>query len=294
MSIFKGVGVALVTPMNENGLNLPEYGRLIDHVIAGGATALFVGGTTGEPATMTEEERISMFRYAVKKADGRVPVIIGTGSNNTAAAVRMSRIAEAEGADGLLVVTPYYNKCTQNGLVEHYTAIADAVNIPLVLYNVPTRTGVRIQPATALRLSEHPNIAAIKDASENIDDLLEMCRVCRGKLDIYSGNDSYTVFLMALGALGVVSVVANVVPDRMTAITNACFDGDYEKARELAFALDPLAKALFYEVNPIPTKKALEYIGIRAGKPRLPLTELEPAHAEMLRKVMTDLGVIKA
>ncbi len=293
MSIFKGVGVALVTPMDENGINFPEYGRLIDRVLAGGATALFVGGTTGEPATMTKEERISMFRFAVKHAAGRAPVIIGTGSNNTASAVEMSRIAEAEGADGLLVVTPYYNKCTQNGLVAHYTAIADAVNIPLVLYNVPTRTGVRIQPATALRLSEHPNIRAIKDASENIDDLLEMCRVCRGKLDIYSGNDSYTVFLMALGALGVVSVVANVVPDRMRAITDACFAGDYAAARELAFALDPLAKALFCEVNPIPTKKALELIGIKAGKPRLPLTELEPAHTEMLAKVMKELGVIE-
>ncbi len=292
MSIFKGVGVALVTPMDENGINLTEYGKLIDHVINGGAKAIFVGGTTGEPCTMTTEERIQMFRFAVKHTAKRVPVIIGTGSNNTANAVEMSKIAEREGADGLLVVTPYYNKCTQNGLIAHYTAIADAVNIPLVLYNVPTRTGVRIQPATALKLSEHPNIAAIKDASENIDDLLEMCRVCRGKLDIYSGNDSYTVFLMALGAIGVVSVVANVVPDRMTAVTDACFAGDFAKARELAFNLDPLAKALFCEVNPIPTKKALEYIGIKAGKPRMPLTELEPAHAESLKKVMTDLGII--
>ena len=293
MSIFKGVGVALVTPMNDNGIDFTEYGKLIDHVIGGGASALFVGGTTGEPSTMTKEERVSMFRFAVRHTDGRVPVIIGTGSNNTASAVEMSRIAEAEGADGLLVVTPYYNNCTQNGLVAHYTAIADAVNIPLVLYNVPTRTGVRIQPSTALRLSEHPNIAAIKDASENVDDLLEMCRLCRGKLDIYSGNDSYTVFLMALGAIGVVSVVANVVPDRMVAVTNACFAGDYAKARELAFELDPLAKALFCEVNPIPTKKALEYIGIKAGKPRMPLTEIEPAHAEMLKKTMIDLGIIK-
>ena len=292
MSIFKGVGVALVTPMDDKGINFPEYGRLIDHVIAGGASALFAGGTTGEPATMTMEERIQLFRFAVRHTAGRVPVIIGTGSNNTASAVEMSRIAEAEGADGLLVVTPYYNKCTQNGLVAHYNAIADAVNIPIVLYNVPTRTGVRIKPETAVKLSEHPNIVALKDASENIDDLLEMCRLCRGKLDIYSGNDSYTVFLMALGALGVVSVVANVVPDRMTAITNACLAGDYVKARELAFALDPLAKALFTEVNPIPPKKALEYIGIKAGKPRMPLTELEPAHAEQLKKVMEDLGVI--
>lgn len=292
MSIFKGVGVALVTPMDDKGINFPEYGRLIDHVIAGGASALFAGGTTGEPATMTMEERIQLFRFAVRHTAGRVPVIIGTGSNNTASAVEMSRIAEAEGADGLLVVTPYYNKCTQNGLVAHYNSIADAVNIPIVLYNVPTRTGVRIKPETAVKLSEHPNIVALKDASENIDDLLEMCRLCRGKLDIYSGNDSYTVFLMALGALGVVSVVANVVPDRMAAITNACLADDYVKARELAFALDPLAKALFTEVNPIPTKKALEYIGIKAGKPRMPLTELEPAHAEQLKKVMENLGVI--
>lgn len=292
MSIFKGVGVALVTPMTEDGINFDEYGRLIDHVIAGGADSVIVGGTTGEPSTMTEEERVAMFRYAVKKVAGRVPVIIGTGSNNTAAAVKMSRIAEKEGADGLLVVTPYYNKCTQGGLIAHYTAIADAVDIPIVLYNVPTRTGLKIAPATAARLSEHKNIVAIKDAGENVDDLLAMCKECHGKLDIYSGNDSYTVFLMALGAAGVISVVANVVPERMKAITDACFAGDFAKARELSFAIDPLAKGLFMEVNPIPTKKALEYIGINAGKPRLPLTEMEPANAEKLKKIMQDLGII--
>ena len=292
MSIFKGVGVALVTPMTEDGINFDEYGRLIDHVIAGGADALIVGGTTGEPTTMTEEERVAMFRYAVKKADHRVPVIIGSGSNNTAAAVKMSMIAEKEGADGLLVVTPYYNKCTQNGLIAHYTAIADAVNIPIVLYNVPTRTGLKIAPATAAKLSEHKNIVAIKDAGENVDDLLAMCKECHGKLDIYSGNDSYTVFLMALGAQGVISVVANVAPAAMKGITDACFAGDYAKARELSFKIDPLAKGLFMEVNPIPTKKALEYIGIKAGKPRLPLTEMEPEHAEKLKSIMKDLGLI--
>ena len=270
MSIFKGVGVALVTPMTEDGIAFDEYGKLLDHVIEGGADAVIVGGTTGEPSTMTEEERVAMFRYAVKKVNHRVPVIIGTGSNNTANAVKMSRIAEAEGADGLLVVTPYYNKCTQGGLIAHYTAIADAVNVPIVLYNVPTRTGLRIAPATAAKLSEHKNIVAI-----------------------YSGNDSYTVFLMALGAIGVISVVANVVPGEMKKITDACFAGKYDEARAMSFRLDPLAKALFMEVNPIPTKKALEYIGIHAGKPRLPLTEMEPAHAEQLRKVMTDLGIIK-
>lgn len=293
MSIFKGVGVALVTPMTEDGIAFDEYGKLLDHVIEGGADSVIVGGTTGEPATMTEEERISMFRYAVKKVAHRVPVIIGTGSNNTAAAVRMSKIAEAEGADGLLVVTPYYNKCTQDGLIAHYTAIADAVSLPIMLYNVPTRTGLRIAPSTAAKLSEHKNIVAIKDASENIDDLLAMCRECAGKLDIYSGNDSYTVFLMALGALGVVSVVANVAPRQMKEVTDACFAGDYAKARALSFRLDPLAKAMFSEVNPIPAKKAVELIGIKAGKPRLPLTELTPEHTEQLKKVMADLGIIK-
>lgn len=293
MSIFKGVGVALVTPMTETGINFDEYGKLLEHVISGGADAVIVGGTTGEPSTMTEEERIGLFRFAVNKVNHRIPVIIGTGSNNTASAIKMSRIAEKEGADGLLVVTPYYNKCTQNGLIAHYTAIADSVNIPIVLYNVPTRTGLKITPATAVKLSEHKNIVAIKDAGENVDDLLAMCRECRGKLDVYSGNDSYTVFLMALGAIGVISVVANVAPQEMKKITDACFAQDYAKARELSYRIDPLAKALFMEVNPIPTKKALEYIGIKAGKPRLPLTEMEPEHAQTLKGIMKDLGLIK-
>lgn len=292
MSVFKGVGVALVTPMKKDRIDFDEYGKLLEHVIAGGADAVIVGGTTGEPSTMTEEERVELFRYAVKKVDRRVPVVIGTGSNNTASAVHMSRVAEKEGADALLVVTPYYNKCTQGGLIAHYTAIADAVDIPIVLYNVPTRTGLKIAPATAVELSKHKNIVAIKDAGENVDDLLAMCKECRGKLDVYSGNDSYTVFLMALGAVGVISVVANVVPDRMKKITDACFAGDYETARDLSYTLDPLAKALFMEVNPIPTKKALEYIGIHAGKPRLPLTEMEPAHAEQLKAIMKDLKII--
>lgn len=293
MSIFKGVGVALVTPMNEKGIDYEEFGKLIDHTINGGVSALIVGGTTGEPSTMTKDERVEMFRWAVKYTNKRVPVIIGTGSNDTKTAIEMSKIAEKEGADGLLVVTPYYNKCTQKGLIAHYTAIADAVNIPIILYNVPSRTGVRIASTTAVELSKHKNIVAIKDASDVLDDLLLMCRDCYGKLDIYSGNDSYTTLLMALGAKGVISVVANVVPDRMSAITNACLANDYITARELAYKLDPLAKALFCEVNPIPTKKALEFIGIKAGTPRLPLTELEPAHAEMLKKVMQDLEIIK-
>lgn len=293
VNFFRGTATAMITPFTQTGVNYDALERMIEFQIENGTDALLILGTTGEPATMTEAEKEEVMRFSVKKIAGRAKVIFGSGSNSTAHAVEASIKAEALGADGLLAVTPYYNKCTQNGLVAHYTAIADAVNIPLVLYNVPTRTGVRIQPSTALRLSEHPNITAIKDASENVDDLLEMCRLCRGKLDIYSGNDSYTVFLMALGAIGVVSVVANVVPDRMVAVTNACFAGDYAKARELAFELDPLAKALFCEVNPIPTKKALEYIGIKAGKPRMPLTEIEPAHAEMLRKTMIDLGIIK-
>ena len=293
MSIFKGVGVALVTPMTEDGINFDEFGKLIEHVITGGVSAIFVGGTTGEPSTMTENERIELFRYAVKKVNGRIKVYAGTGANNTATAVKMSQIAQREGVDGLLVVTPYYNKCTQNGLYEHYKMINDAVDIPIVLYNVPTRTCVRISPSTALRLSELKNIKAIKDASENVDDLLAMCQTVGDKLDIYSGNDSYTVFLMSLGAVGVVSVVGNVYPSAMVKITDYCFAGDYKSARELSFKLDPLAKALFMEVNPIPSKKALEFLGIKAGKPRLPLTEMEKQNADHLKKVMQDLKLIK-
>lgn len=292
MSIFKGVGVALVTPFTDDGVNYEEFGKLIEHVISGGADALFVGGTTGEPSTMTLEERTGIISYAVKKAAKRVPVIAGTGGNNTAEAVEMSKRAESLGADGLLVVTPYYNKCTQNGLILHYTAIADAVNIPIVLYNVPTRTCVNILPETAVLLSKHKNIVAIKDASEDIDHMLAMCRLCEGKLDIYSGNDTYTTFLMSIGAVGVVSVAANVIPDKMKKITDACFKNDYAAARKVAWEIDALVKALFIEVNPIPTKKALQLMGINAGLPRLPLTELTPEHTEAVKKAMKGLGLI--
>ena len=291
-SIFKGVGVALVTPFSKDGVNFDELGKLLEHVISGGANAVIACGTTGEPSTMSKDERISVIRYVLKKVNGRIPVLAGTGANDTNAAIDMSKIAESEGVDGLLLVTPYYNKCTQKGLIAHYTAIADAVNIPIMLYNVPTRTCVNIAPETALALSSHKNIVAIKDASENVDNLLAMCRICEGKLDIYSGNDTYTSFLMSLGAVGVVSVAANVIPDKMKQITDFCFAGKYGDARKVAWEIDPLVKALFIEVNPIPTKKALQLLGINAGLPRLPLTELTDESTAVLKKTMKDLKLI--
>lgn len=292
MSIFKGVGVALITPFGSDGVNYTEFGKLIEHVISGGADALVVGGTTGEPSTMTRDERVEAIRFVVEKTAKRVPVIAGTGGNNTAEAVEMSRTAETLGVDGLLVVTPYYNKCTQGGLIVHYNAIADAVNIPIMLYNVPTRTCLNIAPETALELSKHKNIVAIKDASENVDHLLAMCRICEGKLDIYSGNDTYTSFLMALGSVGVISVAANIIPREMKKITDCCFAGDYNGARKVAWEIDELVKALFIEVNPIPTKKAAQLIGIDAGLPRLPLTELTNEHTAVLKKAMKGLKLI--
>ena len=292
MSIFKGVGVALVTPFNSNGVNYDEFGKLLEHVLGGGADAVIVCGTTGEPSTMTKDERLSVIRFAVKKINGRVPVIAGTGANDTLAAIEMSKLAEAEGADGLLIVTPYYNKCTQKGLIAHYTAIADAVSISIILYNVPTRTCVNILPETAAALSSHKNIVAIKDASENVDHLLAMCRVCDGKLDIYSGNDTYTSFLMSLGSVGVISVAANVIPNKMKQITDLCFAGKYGDARKIAWEIDPLVKAMFIEVNPIPTKKALQLMGINAGLPRLPLTELSDDGTAVLKKEMKALKLI--
>lgn len=292
-SIFKGVGVALVTPFTEDGVNYDEFGKLIDNVVSGGVDALIVGGTTGEPSTMTMEERKGIIEFAVKKANKRVPVVAGTGGNNTASAIEMSKIAEELGVDGLLIVTPYYNKCTQAGLIAHYTAIANAVELPIILYNVPTRTCVNIAPATALELSKIDNIVAIKDASENVDHLLEMCKLVDGKLDIYSGNDTYTSFLMSIGSVGVISVAANVIPEKMKSITDLCFAGDYISARKIAWEIDSLVKALFIEVNPIPTKKALALMGMATDIVRMPLTPLSDASTTVLSKAMQELGLIK-
>lgn len=292
MSLFNGVGVAMVTPFSETGVNYAETERLVEHIIAGGAAALFALGTTGEPSTMTAAEREEFLQFVILTVHGRIPVYAGTGSNATADAVTKSRRAETLGADGILVVTPYYNKCTQNGLFAHYKAVNDAVGIPIIAYNVPTRTRVNIEPETGARLAELKNVVALKEASGDIDQMLAMAAAIDGKMDWYSGDDSLTSVAMSLGAKGVISVAANVIPREMKALTDLCAENRYPEAAKLQFKLAPFMKALFSEVNPIPAKKALEYIGIKAGAPRLPLTEMEPAHAETLLKVMRQLNIV--
>ncbi len=293
MELFGGVGVALITPMNEKGIDYAETEKLLEHTLSGGADALFALGTTGEPSTLTAAERTGFLQFVLKTVRGRVPVFAGTGSNNTADAVEKSVSAERLGADGLLVVTPYYNKCTQNGLYEHYKKIDEAVGIPIVVYNVPPRTRVNIEPATAVRLAGLKNVRALKEANGEIDHMLDMMAAVKDTgLTVYSGDDSLTSVAMSLGAKGVISVAANIVPAEMKKLTDLCAAGDYAAAAAQQLRLLPFLRALFCEVNPIPAKKAAEFIGIRAGKPRLPLTEMEPAHAERLRRTLIDLGVI--
>ena len=293
MSVFHGVGVAMITPFDDNGINFDEFGRMIDYLIERKADALVVCGTTGEPATMTADERRAAIGFAVKKVAGRVPVIAGCGCNNTAETVKNAREAQSLGADALLVVTPYYNKCTQNGLFLHYFAVAEAVDIPVIVYNVPSRTGVNLLPATMLRLSAVKNVAGIKEASGNVEQLQELIRVVGDKTDVYLGEDSLTYLGMTLGAKGVISVVANVAPLLIHEITANAENGDFSAARDAQLKALPLIRALFSEVNPIPVKKAMNYLGFNAGTPRLPLTEMEDAHAEVMRSEMRELGLIK-
>lgn len=294
MSLFKGCGVALVTPFDKNGnLNQDALDALLTHVIDGGADALFACGTTGEPSTMTVDERETVIKACVKKAAGRIPVYAGSGANNTREAVELSERFSALGVDGLLVVTPYYNKCTQEGAFLHYKAVSDAVKVPVIAYNVPTRTSFNLAPQTILKLSTLKNVKAVKEASGDIDQVLEVARLLDGKMDWYSGDDSLTVPAMSIGAKGVISVAANVIPDVMHEITSLCFENKYAEASRLGFKINPFVKKLFVEVNPIPCKKALELIGIEAGAPRLPLTELTKEHTELLKADMKSLGLIK-
>ena len=293
MSIFHGVGVAMITPFDDNGINFDEFGRMIDYLIERKADSLVVCGTTGEPATMTADERRAAIGFVVEKVAGRVPVIAGCGCNNTAETVKNAREAQSLGADALLVVTPYYNKCTQNGLFLHYSAVAEAVDIPVIVYNVPSRTGVNLLPATMLRLSAVKNIAGIKEASGNIEQLQELIRIAGDKTDVYLGEDSLTYLGMTLGAKGVISVAANAAPLLMHEITTNALNGDFAAARDAQLKALPLIRALFSEVNPIPVKKAMNFLGFNAGIPRLPLTEMEDAHAEVLRSEMLGLGLVK-
>lgn len=288
MSLFQGAGVALVTPFTEEkSVNYEELGRLIEYQIAGGIDAIIICGTTGEPVTMTEEERLSVISFTIEKVGKRVPVIAGTGGNCTENVVAFSKKVEKIGADGLLVVTPYYNKATQNGLYEHYKAVASAVQLPIILYNVPSRTGVNILPDTAARLGkEIDNIVALKEASGNITQVAEVIQKAEGALDIYSGNDDQIVPILSLGGIGVISVLANVVPKETHDMVQAYLDGDVRKAAQLQLKYMELIQALFCEVNPIPVKKALELMGFQTKYLRMPLTEMEEKNLERLKKAM--------
>ena len=294
MSIFKGSGVALATPMKQDGsINYDALEKLIESQIAGGTDALIVCGTSGEAPTLDDDEHLEAIRFAVEVTKGRIPVIAGTGSNNTAHAVMMSEESEKFGADGLLLVTPYYNKATQDGLYVHYRTIAAATKLPCIVYNVPSRTGTNILPETMARLAkDQENIAAIKEASGNISQVAKLSMLLDGNADIYSGNDDQIVPICSLGGVGVISVLANVAPRETHDMVQLCLDGRYEEAKTLQLKALPLVEQLFIEVNPIPVKAALNMQGFEVGAPRLPLTELTDAHKESLRKAMVEFGCL--
>ena len=294
MSIFTGAGVAIITPFNDDDtVNDEDFGRIIDDQIANSTDAIIVCGTTGESSTMPDEEHVSVIKYCVDKVAGRVPVIAGTGSNCTREAVNMSKKAEEVGADGLLCVTPYYNKCTQDGLYEYYKAISDAVNIPIIMYNVPSRTGTTIQPETAVRIAkEVKNVVAIKEASGNISAVAKLASLANGCIDIYSGNDDQVLPILSLGGKGVISVWSHVAPKKVHDMVYAFLDGDIETARKLQLEAIDVIGALFCEVNPIPVKAAMNMLGYKAGTVRAPLTELTDAHKEVLKKALKDYGVL--
>ncbi len=292
---LKGSGTALVTPFCEQGVNYEVLDQLIEFQIAGGTDAIIFLGTTGEPSTMSFEEEHVMMEHAVKKVAGRVKVIFGCGSNCTADAVMTAKKAEALGADGLLAVTPYYNKCTQNGLVEYYRAICEAVSIPVIAYNVPGRTGVEIQPATMSKIADIPNIAGIKDAGGNMSKTMETLRLVRNRCDVYSGEDALNFPILAVGGVAVISVLSNIVPKEVKRLCTLVEEGKLAEAAALNDKLLPLANACFIEVNPIPVKEAVNLLGFQAGPTRAPLTKMEDANKEKLVAAMKNFGLeIKA
>lgn len=292
MAIFTGAGVAIATPFHEDGtINYEAFAELIEYQIANGTDAVIVMGTTGESATLSEEEHLQAIKFCVETVKGRIPVVAGAGSNATSTAVYLATEAEKYGADGLLLVSPYYNKATQNGLYRHYKTVADCVKLPIILYNVPSRTGCNILPETVVRLCRDvENIVGVKEASGNISQIMKLFALSDGKVDIYSGNDDQIVPILALGGKGVISVLSNVAPRETHDICQLYFDGRTAESAALQLKAIPLIDALFCEVNPIPVKKALTLMGFAAGPLRLPLTEIEPAHEEQLRKAMTQFG----
>ena len=294
MAIFKGAGVAIVTPMKDNlEINYDKLDEMLEEQIAGGTDAIIICGTTGETATMTEKEHSEAIRFAIERVNHRIPVIAGTGSNCTRTAIELSKEAEKDGADGLLLVTPYYNKATQNGLIAHYTAICNEVKIPAILYNVPSRTGCSIQPQTLARLvKDVDNIVGVKEASGNIGTVAEIMHLCNGNIDLYSGNDDQVVPLLSLGGIGVISVLSNVAPAYVHDMVYKYLSGDRDGSCKMQLDAIPMCNALFCEVNPIPVKAALNMMGKEVGPLRAPLTEMEDAHKEVLRKAMTDFGLL--
>lgn len=280
--IFKGTATAIITPFTEDGVDLIALEAILDDQLKNGVDAVVVLGTTGEPATMTQDEKKAVISLAVKKLKGVIPVIVGTGANSTAAAIESSKLAQDLGADALLIVTPYYNKCAQEGIIAHYKAIAEKTSLPIICYNVPGRTGVNLLPQTFAKLAEIENVVAIKEASGNMEQIEECLRLCKGKADVYSGDDGITVPIMAMGGLGVISVASNVIPKYVSDMTRAFFEGDMQKARDMQLDMLPLVKLLFCEVNPIPIKKAMQIKGACNGKLRLPLTEMTAQNADKL------------
>lgn len=293
MAIFKGAGVAIVTPMKDNlEVNYDKLDEILEEQIAGKTDSIVICGTTGESATLSEEEHLEAIRFTIERVNHRIPVVAGTGSNCTQTAIQMSKEAEEAGADGVLLVTPYYNKATQNGLIAHYTAIANEIKIPAILYNVPSRTGCALQPKTIAHLVKNvENIVGVKEASGDISHVADIMHTCDGAIDLYSGNDDQIVPILSLGGKGVISVLSNVAPKETHDIVALFLEGKIKESRELQLKALPLVHALFSEVNPIPVKAALNLMGKEVGPLRLPLTEMEAAHQEVLAEEMKKFGI---
>lgn len=287
--LFKGCGTAISTPFDDNGVNLKEFEKLVESQIENKVDSIIVCGTTGESSTMTLDEKLSTIECAVKTANRRVPIIAGTGGNNTNQVIEMSKMVEKLGVDGLLIVTPYYNKCNQKGLIEHYKEIAKNVNLPIILYSVPSRTGVNIEPQTCLELSKVENIVAIKEASGNLSQVAEIAHLCGDDLNIYSGNDDQVLPVLSLGGLGVISVLSNVMPEYTHNMVQSFFDGNIKNAIKMQLDAIPLINALFSEVNPIPVKAALNILGYNFGIPRLPLTKMDEEKEIVLKNELLKL-----
>ncbi|NFG41884.1 4-hydroxy-tetrahydrodipicolinate synthase [Clostridium botulinum] len=292
MSVFEGSGVAIVTPFNDEGVDYDKLKDLLEWHIKEGTDSIVICGTTGEATTMTENEKKTVIKFAVDVINNRIPVIAGTGSNNTLSAIEMSRYAESVGVDAILVITPYYNKTSQKGLFKHFKAVNDSVSIPIILYNVPSRTGVNITPKALVQIAELNNVVAIKEASGNISQIMEMKSLCKDKIDIYSGNDDQIVPIMSLGGKGVISVLANVIPNEVHTLTKKCLEGKFDEALDIQLNRLKLTNALFIETNPIPVKTAMNLMGFEVGSLRLPLCEMEDSNLETLKTILKENKLI--